>query len=42
MKCVNGVVSCLIAILIVNGCASTKVSDREILVTEKARDLTTS
>ena len=35
MKCVNCVVSCLIAILMVNGCASTKVSDREILVTEK-------
>lgn len=35
MKLVGCLVSCLVAILMVNGCASTKVSDREILVTER-------
>jgi hypothetical protein len=35
MKLAGRLVSCLIAIVIVGGCASTKVSDREILVTEK-------
>ena len=35
MKLVGRLVSCLIAIVMVGGCASTKVTDREILVTEK-------
>jgi Domain of unknown function (DUF4410) len=35
MKVVGRLVSCLIAIGMVSGCASTKVSDREVLVTEK-------
>ena len=35
MKLVGCLVSCLVAILMANGCASTKVSDREILVTER-------
>ena len=35
MKLVGCLVSCLVAILMVNGCASTKVSDREIPVTDK-------
>lgn len=34
-KRIPAVVSCLFAILLVTGCASTKVSDRQILVKEK-------
>jgi hypothetical protein len=36
MKFVGRLVSFLVAVVVVGGCASTKVSDREILVTEKA------
>jgi hypothetical protein len=36
MTSIGRVVSSLVAIVMIGGCASTKVSDREILVTEKA------
>jgi hypothetical protein len=32
---VGGLLSCLVAVVMVSGCAPTKVSEREILVTEK-------
>ena len=35
MKFVGRLVLCLMAIVMVGGCASTKVTEREILVTEK-------
>jgi uncharacterized protein DUF4410 len=35
MKFMGRLVSCLIALVLVSGCASTKVTEREILVTEK-------
>ena len=35
MKFLGRLVSFLVAVVVVGGCASTKVSDREILVTEK-------
>ena len=34
MKSVSRLVLCLVAIVMVGGCASTKVTEREILVTE--------
>ena len=35
MKVFSGIVICLLALVVAAGCASTKVSDREMLVTEK-------
>ena len=35
MKSRSRIVSCLFAVVLVAGCASTKVADRQILVTEK-------
>ena len=35
MKSLRRMVPCLLALVVVAGCASTKVSDRQILVTEK-------
>jgi hypothetical protein len=35
MKSVSRIVLCLLALVVIAGCASTKVSDRQMLVTEK-------